>query len=129
MDRNDALRIVIFEYLLPDQIKSRRNALHKVVILNSHLSTGEPYLSGLMEHIWLLSDALLNARGYPTSFVSPIRRIQYFERRLVEALVIPAIDLHVHKRPADPPGGYRIFHTRNQNYPYLSIFSGLNFYI
>ena len=114
MDHYDAIRFVIFDYLLPCQTKSRCDSLHNVLVANAHLvpRTPEPTLSGLMEHILLISDALLHSRGYPTSFVYTYNRLQHYDcnRQLVNALVIPRIDMHrTFERMADPPAGYKIF--------------------
>lgn len=114
MDRTDALKLVIFEYLLANQKKARCDFLHRVLMSNRELVPvfPEPSLMGLMEHITLLSDALLNSRGYPTSFVYRYNRIQHHDcdRQLVKALVIPTIDMHfTFERMSDPPAGYKIF--------------------
>mgnify|MGYP001271887938 CR=1 FL=1 len=121
MDRQDALRLVIFEYLLPTQRKARCDFLQSVLLAHrgGRFLPAEPNLAGLMKHLLLLSDALLNTRGYPTSFVYRYNRIQhhYCDRQLVKALVIPTIDMHhTFERMADPPGGYKIF--RNWHTPY-----------
>jgi len=118
MDRNDALRIVIFEYLIPNQKKSRCNILHDIVQKNftSIPKTQEQNLSGLMEHLLIISDAFMSSRGYPTSFILPYNRNNMYsmygfrESLMVRALIIPPVDrIRVFERMADPPAGYRIF--------------------
>ena len=100
MDHADALRIVIFEYLLPMQ---RRN---RVRCIESCLSreridmqwVPESTAGGCFEHILLLSDRLLGIHGFATSYVMPFSMMhhnpQYDSSRLVQALV-------------DSPGPYR----------------------
>ena len=108
MDHGFALRLVIFEYLLPSQKRARRLCLQKA--LQSVQVYRETHVGGVMEHLLHLSDALLNCRGYPTSFVLHVEAIEKYHRRTGDAIVIPK--LMSHERISDPRGGYRIFRHR-----------------
>lgn len=109
-DSEFALRLVLFEYLIPMQRRSRAKALCSSV---STVEVGmESDVMGAMEHLLHLSDALLASRGYPTSFVSPFSRVKArkYCRYNVNALTLAETDeVDIKGRRADPRGGYRIF--------------------
>ena len=69
MDREFALRLVVFHYLLPQQRASRARHLDRVFRdAGENWGDEETTLEGMMERLSLLSDKLLTSRGYPTSF-------------------------------------------------------------
>lgn len=114
MDRNDAIRIVIFEYLLPAQRKATADALYAIIQDNRWVvpSEKEHTFAGLMEHIKLFADGLLSSRGHATSFVYRYNRLHHHDctSLTVRAIIVPSIDMHqTFERNANPPGGWYMF--------------------
>jgi hypothetical protein len=75
MNREFAVRLVIFEYLLPMQRHGRLQTFNTAIkqSRDQHVGryTQESSIHGMMEILLLLSDRLLETRGYPTSFLYP----------------------------------------------------------
>ena len=118
MDKNDALRIVIFEYLLPMQRNNRvkiiRTSFDKEDVTKDW--TFEQHSAGIFEQIHRLSERLLYSQWFPTSYFFPIcmdhENIQVNDRRNVCALVDssgPFVWDVLCSRRADPIGGFRVF--------------------
>ena len=108
MDSADALRLVVFEYLLPDQRirQRRRNArfLADAFLILMDEPAVEPNIPGLFEILLLYSDRLLHVHGFATSFVQP-RPLRSRRSLCVRALV----DVAPHRAPvSDPFGGVRV---------------------
>ena len=100
MDHADALRIVVFEYLLPMQRRTRTRCLESCLTrecIDLHWSP-ESTVAGCLERLLRLSDRLLGIHGFSTSYVMPLSMRHdnplYDSRRLVNALI-------------DSPGPYR----------------------
>lgn len=105
MDREDAVRIVVFEYLLPMQRRARLRCIRDCMQrerMSDFAAGPEPTLGGLLERLLLLSDCLLKTQGFPTSFVMPLSMMhsnpECDARRNVSVLI-------------DSPGPYRWFDT------------------
>ena len=82
MDSADALRLVVFEYLLPG---IRAHKLHDIIIefYDVHeLSHCTP-----CEQLTVLADRLLASFGYPSSFLPPRRRRHRYPQT-VDALLL-----------------------------------------
>ena len=118
MDRADALRLVVFEYLLPAN-RDRRIRLLRTCLADERMDRKwhpSAHLAGIMEEIHFLSDGLLRTQGFPTSYVYPttMRHANHDvnQRLAVRALVDsdgPLVwNAHCQRR-ADPPIGIRIF--------------------
>ena len=114
MDRNDALRIVIWEYLIPEQRKRRMAQLSRQFAAAGIDETWAPdwHLEDIFEELLLLSDRLLHSQGFSTSYVYPIsmrhQDSRINNRRIVCALVDsegPFVWNATCTRPADPFGG------------------------
>ena len=96
MDREDALRLVVFEYLLPMQRRARLECLRGCMERECMAKDGpDPSIGGLMNRLLMLSDTLLQTQGFATSFVMPLS-MKDVDRVNVSALV-------------DSPGPYRWF--------------------
>ena len=112
-DSEYAIRLVVFEYLIPMQrgarLRSLCSAIGKVDVYE------ESQIMGVMEHLLHLADALLASRGYPTSFVHPFPNIRLCRcpSYNVHALLLADRDeTDIKDRRADPPSGIRIFLRR-----------------
>ena len=121
MDREDAIRIVIFEYLLPAQ------KLHRALILKRCLNNADIDLhwnpsrhwAGIFEEMHWLSERLLETHGFPTSYIYPWtmrHKKGCLNRSLnVRALIDsdgPFVWNPECKRPADPRTGIRVFNKK-----------------
>ena len=117
MDREDACRLVIFEYLLPGQ-KLQRARVIQGCFENEFDRLFRPsrHLSGLFEEIHWLSERLLASQGFSTSYIYPMtmrHENEELNRRLnVRALIDsdgPFVWNLTCQRKADPPSGIRVF--------------------
>jgi len=121
MNHEFALRLVIFEYLLPEQRRKRCNCLCNTLNNTSHSLFGSgipPYeknKEGFFEYLMLFSDQLLGIRGYPSSFITK-RRMISINRNLDALFILDANYYQEMYRVADPPVGYRIFNGRLRSY-------------
>lgn len=115
MDRADALRLVVFEYLLPMQRRRRVARLaHCFACVDAGQIASNQTVGGVFEELLRLSDRLLE--GFGTSYWYPLTMQhedgRYDRRRLVAALVDSpgpyAWSRHPHRR-ADPWSGFRTF--------------------
>ena len=114
MDRADALRLVVFEYLLPMQRRRRVARLSHCFACADVGRDAHQNAGGLFEDLLRLSDRLLE--GFGTSYWYPLSMQheddRYDRRRLVAALIDSpgpyAWSLHPHRR-ADPWSGLRTF--------------------
>ena len=109
-DYEMAVRLVVFEYLIPRQRESRIRALCSVI--GAVDVSKESHVMGAMEHLLHLGDALLASRGYPTSFIHPFSRVRVRRcpRYNVHALLLAECDdFEFNDRRADPRAGIRIF--------------------
>ena len=122
MDHEFAMRLVVFEYLLPMQRHLRAKAVYSSVRnanLNEALSRQEPeQIHGLFEHLLTLSDRLLGMHGFPTSYFYPVRMMyddnRYNDRKNVKALIdapVPFVWNPQCTRPSDPNSGFRTFNS------------------
>ena len=105
-----AVRLVVFQYLIPMQRQSRARVL--CCATNAVVVAHESHIMGTMEHLLHVSDALLVSRGYSTSFLHPFSRlhIRKFGRYNVDVLMLAECDeVTIKGRRADPRSGYRIF--------------------
>lgn len=117
MDREFAIRLVLFEYLLPLQNASRRSSfcvsLLRSGITTSYENVGLDSLMHILQHI---ADRLMITQGYPTSYTCPqsYRRCYIYPTpsRTVDAMTLASAnfnDAFVFPRNADPPTGIPIF--------------------
>ena len=124
MDRAFALRLVVFEYLLPMQKKACAAATCRAILSCEsveYVHALESHVSGMMERVQLLADRLLSARGLATSYVFPFRVKRAYnrvpERRAVDALLLaeePTVldEPFGDARVSDPFCGYYVFARR-----------------
>ena len=118
MDREFAVRLVVFEYLLPMQRDLRVRAISSS-LRDADITRGwapERNAAGLLEHLLILSDRLLGRNGFPTSYFYPVRMMyddsRYDDRQTVKALIdapVPFVWNPQCPRPADPKFGFRTF--------------------
>ena len=122
MDREYAMRMVVFEYLLPMQRAARMHLVHRSLLeteimlsLLQHMTTDNIVRQSML----LLSDRLLSTHGYATSFRIPRhQRIQYRytsqpvrQRRTVDAIVHCddyGVSHQPYVRAADPAWGVMV---------------------
>lgn len=118
MDRADALRLVVFEYLLPLQRGRRVRAMRRAFALARVGADWAPerHLGGIFEVLHYISEHLLQAQGFATSYMYPLtmqhENGEVTRRPTVNALVDSAGPYvwNVHcPRPADPVSGFRVF--------------------
>lgn len=117
MDKNFALRLVIFEYLLPLQRRRRVEQLERAFSLedvNIHW-TPSYHLAGVVEELHRISEQMLHSQGFATSYTYPItfKHENCELRRNVSALVDSEGPFVWNKhcaRRADPLGGFRVHH-------------------
>ena len=118
MDRADAIRLVIFEYLLPSQREQRARVIQRCLAaeeINLNWDASR-HVAGVFEEIHLLSDRLLETHGFATSYIYPYTMRHEAEplnqRKNVSAL-IDSDGLFVwnqkSNRRADPRSGIRVF--------------------
>ena len=117
MDREYAIRIVIFEYLLPMQRKIRHDAICDALDesqLNVSWSRYEHL--GIFEELLYFSDRLLARHGFPTSYIWPVtmqhENGELDDRKNVSALIDSTGPLTWRPdcvRKADPKDGLRTF--------------------
>ena len=120
MDRELAMRLVVFEYLLPMQRDLRMNAISSS-LRDANMTHGwepESNAAGLLDHLLILSDRLLGIHGFPTSYFYPLRMMyddsRYDDRQTVKALIdapVPFVWNPQCTRPADPKCGFRTFNS------------------
>lgn len=88
MDHADALRLVVFEYLLPEMRRQRaRVFLASVAKAQIGPWFTEHSVGGLMHRLLLLSDRLLALHGHATSFTLPLTTKYTSMSPTVDALV------------------------------------------
>lgn len=118
MDREDAIRLVVFEYLLPLQRERRVRAMRRAFALERIGADWVPErgFGGIFEELHRISEHLLRAQGFATSYTYPLTmhhdNAEITRRPTVNALVDSAGPFvwNVHcQRPADPVGGIRVF--------------------
>ena len=122
MDRNDAIRIVIFEYLLPMQRDTRVKIIQKSFKKENVTVDWVPEIhpAGIFEEIHRLSEQLLYSQFFATSYIYPLTMqhedSQLDERKNVCALVDnegPFVWDTSCPRKSDPIGGIRVFKASN----------------
>ena len=125
MDREFAVRLVVFEYLLPMQRDLRVNAISSSLRDANITHEWAPVRNAadLLEHLLILSDSLLGLNGFPTSYIYPVRMMyddsRYDDRQTGRALIDappPFVWNPQCPRPADPKSGFRTFNSG----PYMS---------
>ena len=118
MDKEDALRIAIFEYLLPLQKRIRYDAISKGLTRAHIFRDWDPnrHPAGIFEDILRFSDRLLAMHGFPTSYVYPWSMHHengMIDKRLTVAALVdspgPFVWNPACSRKADPPCGIRTF--------------------
>ena len=110
MDASFALRLVIFEYLLPEQARCRRRVLRHSLCSTVGWFQAEPRVEGMMEILRNLADDLLASQRFATSYRIPRIRQPYFLRRNVDAIVLAQCEeVRGSRRLADPPFGIYVF--------------------
>ena len=118
MDFEFAIRLVVFEYLLPMQRDLRTRALlsslRRADLHGNWNDMSHP--AGLFEDMLRLSDELLGLHGHPTSYIYPTTMMhddgRYDARRNVAALIDspgPFVWDPDCPRRADPKAGVRRF--------------------
>ena len=123
MDRADAIRLVVFEYLLPANRRQRARVLQKCLNDERIDCDWHPsrHFAGVFEEMHLLSERLLGTHGFATSYVYPYTlrhaREEINLSKTVKALVDsdgPFVWNAMCKRRADPPSGIRVFRAKNR---------------
>ena len=118
MDRADAIRLVVFEYLLPENRKQRGRVLQKCLADERIDRQWHPsrHFAGVFEEMHLLSERLLGTQGFATSYAYPttVRHSneEINKSQVVKALVDgdgPFVWNVKCERRADPPSGIRVF--------------------
>lgn len=137
MDHTDALRLVVFEYLLPERRLARRAAeitamcamLHDANIIASRVVTNSFYdsLGARFDILLEFSDRLLSRHGHCTSYAFPHTMRHEDERINQSPMVNALVDSdgpyrwtypwgRAYERRADPPCGLRTFaHGENMH--------------
>ena len=117
MDRYDALRLVIWEYLLPAQRRARAAQLTRTLVAcrDARICAPERHPAGVFEVLHFMSDRLLHSHGFATSYTYPVtmqhNHLEIHRRRIVYALVDsdgPFVWNPNCARKADPFGGIRV---------------------
>ena len=140
MDKEFAIRLVVFEYLLPMQRNIRSETIH-FCMKSEGLTVERPiylHISGIMEDLVRLSDRLMEGHGFPTSYVYPLTYKHTFpflaDRPLVNALVDSNGPFYWDRhclRKADPKRGFRTHLSglvyRNCTFQKVSELRGLSF--
>ena len=117
MDRYDALRLVIWEYLLPAQRRARAAQLTRTLVAcrDALICAPERHPAGVFEVLHFMSDRLLHSHGFATSYTYPVtmqhNHLEIHRRRIVYALVDsdgPFVWNPNCARKADPFGGIRV---------------------
>jgi hypothetical protein len=85
MDRQYAIRLVIFEYLLPEQRRIRVSVLKKCMCTG--ITKKEHNQRLFMLRLLLLSDRLLESQGFSTTFYLPITTKHTNMTPVVDALI------------------------------------------
>lgn len=122
MDREDAVRLVVFEYLLPMQRRLRAERIRRAFaderIDGSWRPSDQP--AGVFEELLRISDQLLRSQWFATSYIYPFtmrhENEELHQRRCVNALIDsngPFVWNEHCPRRADPVGGIRTFRPGN----------------
>jgi hypothetical protein len=123
MDRADAIRLVVFEYLLPANRKQRARVLQACLADERIDRDWHPsrHFAGIFEEMHLLSERLLGTHGFATSYVYPYTlrhaREEVNTSETVRALLDcdgPFVWNARCKRRADPASGIRVFQAKHQ---------------
>jgi hypothetical protein len=118
MDSADALRIVIFEYLLPDQRRARVKVIREAFASERVDMNWTPsrHPAGIFEDLLRISEQLLHSQGLATAYTYPWtmhhENGQIDDRRNISALVDsegPFVWNPTFPRRADPLSGIRVF--------------------
>ena len=120
MDHEFALRLVIFEYLLPAQRTRRQRSISASLGSVGITRTWDPHRhpAGVFEDLLRFSDELLSTHGFSTSYYYPktlqYEDSQYDTRLAVSALIDSPCSYFAWnpncRRKADPRGGgFRTF--------------------
>ena len=122
MDREDALRLVVFEYLLPMQRKQRARILRRC-LEQERIDWRRPsrYVAGVFEEMHWLSERLLETHGFPTSYIYPWT-MRHDNEELNRSMTVkslidsegPLVWNPRCPRRADPKGGIRVFRGSGQ---------------
>lgn len=97
MDHAFALRLVVFEYLLPQQRKRRAQVVTNCILSEMpecHLIFN---VGDMFDRLLRISDALLSRHGFPTSYVLPCT-MHHANYRIHEQTTVNAL--------VDSPGPY-----------------------
>lgn len=118
MDKSDALRLAVFEYLLPAQRTRRVEQLARA-FSNEQVDlnwTPERHPAGVFEELHRISEQLLISQGFPSSYTYP-KTMHHENGELSRRLQVNALidsdgpfvwDPNCRRR-ADPPNGIRVF--------------------
>lgn len=122
MDREDAVRLVVFGYLLPMQKRLRAERIRWVFADEGIDSSWSPnhHPAGVFEELLRISDQLLRSQWFATSYIYPFtmrhENEEIHRRRTVNALIDsngPFVWNEHCPRRADPVSGIRMFRPGN----------------
>ena len=122
MDREFALRLVVFEYLLPMQKRLRGERIKRAFAEEGIDATWRPshQVAGVFEELLRISDKLLCSQWFATSYIYPFtmrhENEEIHRRQTVNALIDsngPFVWNEHCARRADPCSGIRAFRHGN----------------